>query len=388
MTVSWSPQQDAALRKVQQWLLGSTSNQQVFRLFGFAGCGKTTMAIEIANGFGQHTVFAAYTGKAALVMNRKGCLGASTIHRLIYKVRDDAFGGVEYLLNEESPLKDADLCIIDECSMVDEELAKDLMSFGKPILVLGDPAQLPPVRGAGYFIHAEPDIMLTEIHRQAADNPIIRMATNVRQGGRLQIGDYDGPNEYGQSRVIRRDQLSRRMVMGAGQVLVGLNRTKREVNQKMRTNLERADWRPEAGDRLVCLRNRSDRGLLNGSLWIVSEVLAEPRKLPGERKRNAKEGIIYLSVTDADEPGWSVDVEVIDHFFNGNDKVIEGLPLKLRRAYDEFDYGYALTCHKAQGSQWNDVLIFDEGWVFKEFRHRWLYTALTRAAERVVVVTS
>lgn len=383
--MQWSSQQDGALRAVQQWLLGSTRDQQVFRLFGFAGTGKTTLAIEIANGFRQHTLFAAYTGKAALVMHSKGCYGASTIHRLIYKVRETALG-VEYILDEKSALADADLCIIDECSMVDEEIAKDLLSFGKPILVIGDPAQLPPVRGAGYFINAEPDIMLTEIHRQAADNPIIRMATDVRQGRRLTLGNHGEGARM--SSVIKRSQLSRRMVMGAGQVLVGLNRTKREVNGKMRANLERPDWRPVVGDRLVCLRNKHAKGLLNGGLWSVSELMDGPRDLPGERKRKPREGIIYLNVADPDNASDHVDVEVIDHFFKGDEKAIEGLPPKARRAYDEFDYGYALTCHKAQGSQWNDVLIFDEGWVFKEFRDRWLYTALTRAAERVTVVVS
>ena len=69
--------------------------------------------------------------------------------------------------------------------MVDEELGRDLLSFGKPVLVLGDPAQLPPVKGGGFFTEAEPDIMLTEVHRQAADNPIIRMSMVVREGGRL-----------------------------------------------------------------------------------------------------------------------------------------------------------------------------------------------------------
>ena len=86
-----------------------------------------------------------------------------------------------FTLNQFSPVKDAGLVVIDECSMVDDRMGQDLLSFGTKVLVLGDPAQLPPVRGSGFFTDTEtPDVMLTEIHRQAKDNPIIAMATKVR----------------------------------------------------------------------------------------------------------------------------------------------------------------------------------------------------------------
>ena len=72
--------------------------------------------------------------------------------------------------------------MIDECSMVDAELGRDLMSFDVPVLVLGDPAQLPPIQGGGFFTEAEPDAMLTEVHRQAQDDPIVRLSMEVREG--------------------------------------------------------------------------------------------------------------------------------------------------------------------------------------------------------------
>ncbi|MEP4704761.1 MAG: AAA family ATPase, partial [Hyphomicrobiales bacterium] len=185
--MKWSSQQDDALRDVARWL--SNRDSQVFRLFGFAGTGKTTLARHLAEGVDGEVVFGAFTGKAAHVLRQKGCAGASTLHSLIYRPagtsEDEEDEGVEqplFAIRRDAPASEADLIIIDECSMVDEELGRDLLSFGVPVLVLGDPAQLPPVKGGGFFTEHEPDIMLTEVHRQAADNPIIRMSMDVREG--------------------------------------------------------------------------------------------------------------------------------------------------------------------------------------------------------------
>src|SRR6202161_761264 len=196
----WSREQADAIDQVGRWL--KQGEPQVFRLFGYAGVGKTTLARHIAEGARGETAFAAFTGKAALVMRSKGCAGATTIHALIYRaVEDDEGGSPTFKLNHDGPASRAGLIVIDECSMVDAELGRDLLSFGKPILVLGDPAQLPPVKGGGFFTEAEPDAMLTQIHRQAAGNPIIHMSMQVREGRRLALGDY------GESRVVRRGDI-------------------------------------------------------------------------------------------------------------------------------------------------------------------------------------
>ncbi|MDB5543349.1 MAG: hypothetical protein JWO64_498, partial [Hyphomicrobiales bacterium] len=218
----WSPQQDRALVEIAAWL--KKGRPQIFRLFGYAGTGKTTLARHIAEAIDGDVVFAAYTGKAALVLRSKGCADARTIHSLIYRPQDSESEVPSFVLNEQSPANTASLIIIDECSMVDEDLGRDLLSFGRPILVLGDPAQLPPVKGGGFFTEAEPDFMLTEVHRQAADNPIVRMSMIVREGGRLDRGTY------GESSVIGRDEIEAATVTRADQVLVGLNRTRRLYN--------------------------------------------------------------------------------------------------------------------------------------------------------------
>jgi exodeoxyribonuclease-5 len=365
----FSPQQDAALRSVSRWLAsrpGANGHPQVFRLFGYAGTGKTTIARHLADAVDGKVSYAAYTGKAALVMRSKGCAGAGTIHSLIYRSRGESEEAPTFVLNPDGPASKAKLIVIDECSMVDEELGRDLLSFGVPVLVLGDPAQLPPVKGGGFFTEAEPDAMLTDIHRQAADDPIVRLAMTVREGGRLAVGDY------GESRVIRRDAVAREAVLQADQVLVGLNKTRRAYNARLRELLGRAGARPVVGDKLVCLRNDRTKGLLNGGLWTVVEM------------RASKSNLVSMRVAPEDDPGAKpVRVAVMPAFFEGQE---EGLPYELRRHSDEFDYGYALTVHKAQGSQWDTVYLFDESYAFREHRQRWLYTALTRAAKRVTVV--
>src|SRR3954468_3447196 len=208
--MAWSPQQDAALKAVAEWLRRG-GEPQGFRLFGYAGTGKTTLARHVAEAVEGEVAFGAYTGKAALVLRSKGCSEASTIHSMIYRSRESDEGGPSFVLNRQSAAAKADLIVIDECSMVDEELGRDLLSFGRPVLVLGDPAQLPPVKGGGFFTEAEPDVMLTEVHRQAKDNPIVRMSIAIREGGRLERG------AFGESRIIRRSEINSAIVMESDQ---------------------------------------------------------------------------------------------------------------------------------------------------------------------------
>ncbi|HZH08990.1 MAG TPA: AAA family ATPase [Microvirga sp.] len=362
--MTWSPQQDAALKAVADWL--RRGDRPVFRLFGYAGTGKTTLAKHIAEGVDGEVAFGAYTGKAALVLRTKGCTDASTIHSMIYRSREGDENGPQFVLNRQSQAAKADLIVIDECSMVDEELGRDLLSFGKPVLVLGDPAQLPPVKGGGFFTEAEPDVMLTEVHRQAKDNPIVHLSMVVREGGRLE------PGTYGESRIIRRREIDAATVMAADQVLVGLNKTRRLYNTRLRELNGYRDPMPAAGEKLVCLRNDKTKGLLNGGTWSIQAL------------RGIRNDFVRMDVIpDDDVRRRSVEVAVHKSFFLGTE---EELAFALRRESDEFTYGYALTVHKAQGSQWDDLVLFDESYAFREHRSRWLYTGLTRAADKVTVV--
>jgi exodeoxyribonuclease-5 len=385
-----SHQQQEAIDAIGRWF---HTDQQVFRLFGFAGSGKTTIAKYAATGA---TLFCAFTGKAAYVLGQKGC-EAFTIHQLIYCPKDRSqkklkelefdlkhtdiedivkvadlerqiafehkrLNSPNFVLNPDSPVKTADLIVVDECSMVNEQMAFDLMSYGTKILVLGDPAQLPPVFGAGYFIQAKPDFMLTEIHRQAQGNPIIQLATRIRNQ------EWVRPDG---DQVVKWGSVSPEEVMTFDQILVGRNATRKATNRKIRELLGRTRDIPEEGDRLVCLRNDHEVGLLNGGIWQTESCF---------------DGDEFLDIIVFD-PECSANYIAVeahrDHFMS--DEPIQ-IPFWLKKEAQEFDYGYALTVHKAQGSEWDKVLIFDESSSFSD-GHKWLYTAVTRAAKEVKLVT-
>lgn len=359
------------MKAVAKWLADPKA-PQVFRLFGFAGTGKTTIAKELAGQVDGRVHFACFTGKAALVLRKKGCFGASTIHSLIYKPVHLPGGGVEFELDDESSAQGAALLVIDEVSMVGEDIAIDLLSFGCKVLVLGDPAQLPPVFGEGFFINAEPDFMLTEVHRQDQDNPIIRMSMDVREGRGLNVG------EYGSSRVVPRFRLTpsalQDIVGSSDQVLCGTNRTRQILNAQIREqngligvpNMAM----PAVGDRLVCLKNKKDKNLFNGGLFEVMSV----------ENDNEFSG---MSVRSLDEDVDTINIQVPAEFFISSDKKKNWYD---HRLYEEFTYGWALTVHKSQGSQWDNVTVFDESRSFRESADKHLYTAITRAAEKVTVI--
>lgn len=363
-------EQNKAITAIREWY-SNPQRQQVFRLFGAAGTGKTSLSMFIASDLGAKVAFASFTGKAALVMQKKGCVGATTIHSLIYIIeREEKDGTPVFGLNPKSRLEYVDLVIIDECSMVDEVLGSDLMSFGKPILVLGDPEQLPPVKGAGFFTNHKPDFLLREIHRQALDNPIIRISMDVRNGVKLKLGNYEDKvlivkqSDYGPEEMLE-------IMMQSDQLLVGMNKTRHLCNELFREKLGYEGYMPVVNDRLVCLRNQRKKNLLNGGLWNVDNVI------------NITENGVTMMVksADFDVPTFA---KVYTHplFFEGRENEMDW---KRKKFFDEFNYGYALTVHKAQGSQWNNVTLFNESSAFREEAKRWLYTGITRAEDKLTI---
>ncbi len=399
--MQWSSQQDEALRRVSEWL--HRRDQQVFSLQGYAGTGKTTLAKYFSQDVLGEVLFGAYTGKATSMLRRRGCLGAMTTHQMIYNPKaksrkrlhelqlklDQALADRDstetldptatasleaaiareekslkkpaFELNENAPIRDASLVVIDEGSMINEYMGKHLMSFGVPILVLSDPAQLPPVHGNPFFTKRA-DYLLTDIHRQAADNPIIHLATLARLGKPLPLGNY------GTSMVIDRKPRVEEVLI-ADQILVGKNITRTTKNSRMRTLLGHTDGPfPVAGERLICLRNDHEAGLQNGSIWLVDQVLGTGHET------------IEFELTD--EVGNQLEVNAHTHHFEGRENE---LSYWVKREAQEFDYGYAITTHKSQGSEWDSVFVFDESYVFRQYAKNHLYTSLTRASNQVTV---
>lgn len=394
--MKWSPQQREALRKALSW---RKSKKPYFTLAGYAGTGKSTLAAALSEDVGGPVYYAAYTGKAAHVLRKKG-VEASTIHKLIYLPRDkcdsrlvelekrmaellkkeprdpaaearlgkqlaaerENLSRPDFYLNTESPLLDAKLLVLDEYSMVDRQTGRDLLSFGCPILALGDPGQLPPVKGAQFF-DQEPDVLLTEIHRQAEGSPIIRLSREVREGRALPLGEH-GTSSVRRMRDLTDKQIEK-IMLGTDQILVGLNATRRAWNREVRRLLGRTDVLPVTGDKVVCLRNNPREGLLNGQTWVV------------ERSRVKSHLELRLVNDDGDRVSCLAHRECFE-------QEVPQIDPRARREANEFDYGYAMTVHKSQGSQWDSVVLYDE-WRSAS-REQWLYTGITRAAEKITVL--
>lgn len=399
MAHDWSPQQVVALDRVGRWL--REKNKPFFTLAGYAGTGKTTLAKHLTASVDGMVYYACYTGKGAHVLRRTGIPNVSTIHKLIYKPKDksqehlrkliaerlelqkhdplptvllakveaqikieqDNLARPMFALNDESPLTGAALLVVDEYSMVDWQMREDLLSFGCPILLLGDPGQLPPVRGNPGF-PGQPDVLLTEIHRQAENNPIIWLSREVREGRSLKPGAYDDTLivRYGD---VPKDEIAK-YVLGCDQLLVGRNATRASSNARARELLGHRNVLPEQGDKLVCLRNNHDVGLLNGQMWTA-------------RTDAVFDGQYVILDLLGEEEGQRIECIAHADYFHGNTP-----EPWTRKDAEEFDYGNALTVHKSQGSQWDTTTLFDE-W-YSQHRKEWLYTGLTRAAVKTTIV--
>ena len=424
-----SDKQHQAIAAIKDWFQHRSHEQQVFRLFGYAGVGKSTVLKFALDELGLEphqsaksngscvpgVVTATFTGKAALVLRRKGT-PARTIHSLIYSVieateeeiqaaqeriakaendarqlagfdRTTAEAAIEamrqsvtamkkprFALNPTSDAAEARLIVLDEVSMVGEEMAKDLLSFGKPILVLGDPGQLPPIKGEGAFTRDAPDVMLTEIHRQAGESAIIRLATNAREGRPIPYGAHDD-----HVWKIKRTDIAPEQLLRGGQVICGMNATRLQLNMAMKRAAGFAGIYPEGrGEKIICLKNRHDVGLINGQFVTLADI--------------RDESPLSMSAMVTTEDGTAVPGR--QWFYKGHfEDHVQLDPERQRRDWKqlkglvELVWGYAITCHKAQGSSYPTAVVWDDGLGrTPEARARWLYTAITRAEWGLVIV--
>jgi len=409
LTFELSNKQQEASDAVRKWFINKDLHEEkpIFRLFGYAGTGKTTITnhiIEQSKLSKDQVKFGAFSGKAAMVM-KKNQLPATTIHSMIYDVvppdeketeklrmklvngrfNDDEKRRIRqeilelskphFSLKEQDKLKGIQLIVLDECSMVNNEMLLDILTFDIPLLVLGDPGQLPPIEGKSPLTDVSPDVMLTEIHRQAEGNPVIWLATQARLGRSI---PYD---TYGDSLVMPLRNITRSMMLGFDQIITGKNVTRREINTRIRDLKGYEGLYPNVGEKLVCLRNRHEDGLFNGMICYVEEILDQDQISIQYKIRKETD-------TDDDEP--SV-VHILKAHFDSykNEYAMDKVKLSDRLSVNEFDFGYAITVHKAQGSQWDNVCLVDDG-MFNGYgkpgdRERWLYTGISRAAETVTI---
>lgn len=357
------------------WREGGT---QVFHLHGYAGTGKTELARHLTESAGAHAQFLAYTGKAARVLQERGCDNARTIHSAIYYPITNDYGDViQWAPRRPRPGGEDrtdgpwnyNLLVVDECSMVPDHLAKDLLSYGVRTLVIGDSFQLPPIGAKDSpFIVDKPDAMLREITRQAEGSPIIRLSRDVREGRRIRFGDHgDGV------RVLYHDELTPDIVLGADQIICGRHVTRCKINAKLRALLGRDSASLlSIGDRLICQRNGGE--LLNGDQFVVERIKCKPC--------SGRVGLVLRRLVAESDCDDVVEVNTAFSAIEPSGQCVE----KAR-----FVHAHGITLHKGQGSQWDDVVLMNEASAFDRDvpngGARWLYTGLTRARRRLTVVS-
>lgn len=389
-----------ACEAIEKWYDSLTSDAkgpQTFVLAGLAGTGKSTIISHVIHRLGldqSDVAYCAYTGKAALVLKEKG-LRASTIHRLIYtpvEVLDEqgyVTDDVKFVLKDEDDVPDVALIVVDEASMVSKQIQKDLESFNIPIIYVGDHGQLPPVGDSFADLMSKPDVRIEEIHRQAADNPIIKAALLARKGSIPMIATMGDNFRRLTNRSLNDDHL-----ISVDQVLVGKNTTRRMLINRMRHKLGFTSDLPEVEDRVMCLRNTFS-GLINGMQGYIRAVQPARDHNPNhlEIAFQDEQGNWYNSYEGSRRKGNYKPLEIKDASGNKFPALLIQIQPFLGGKVDfskkekaiPFDFAYAITTHKAQGSQYDSVLIVEEYLGDIEYHKRWLYTALTRGITKVLL---
>lgn len=350
---------------------------------------------EKGDDFQSDFCYCAYTGKACQVLQKKGNYPVKTIHKLLWEFSPKKDGGFYKRKKETLSHK---IVIIDEASMIDAELLKELSSHKEThFIFLGDPGQLPPImkdKGqTGYDLLQSPHIFLDEVMRQASESEIIQLSMKIRNGEPLEL--YKGK----EVQVISKDEVTTGHLLWADQILCATNLVRMDLNNQVR-QLKGFGTEPEDGDKIICLRNywknlsSTGQPLVNGVIGTLRDPFVTEYNLPFTP--------IHFNMLQAD---FELDEgEESDNFYSNlsidykeiktGEKTLnfeEEQVMKRKHHEDlipmEFAYGYAITCHKSQGSEWDNVLVFEENFPYSKEEHkRWLYTACTRAAKKLVVV--
>lgn len=355
---------------------------------GYAGTGKSTLVkfLSMELGLDQEDIaYACFTGKASLVLQRKGHSNAMTLHRLLYNSFKRPDGTFAHIPKQEldKPYK---LIVVDEISMVPKQIWLQVLKHGVHIFALGDPFQLPPI-GEDNGVLANPHIFLDEVMRQALESDIIKLSMDIRNGKQLQVMNGNDV------KVINSSDLVSGMYIWADQIICGKNATRRMINSQMRTLLGKGS-EPEVGDKIICLKNYWDiensfgDPLINGMIGNIKNV-----------SLGQDEGIMGKKMLIDFTPDFVENHEAgsMSKLSVGYKLITSGVPTMAKNAKPvyfrgkmikpplEFDYGYCITCHKSQGSQFSKILLFEEV-LSRETHSRWLYTAITRAISKIVIV--
>ena len=359
---------------------------------GYAGSGKTTLVqfiIKALNLSESEVCYIAYTGKAALVLKEKGCLNAMTAHRLLYHSFRNKDGSYKHIPVRTHEMPHYKLIVVDEVSMMPKTLWDLLLSHNMPVLALGDPGQLPPM-GEDNGILDKAHIFLDEIVRQAQESEIIKLSMEIRSGKSLI------PFKGKQVQIIGRSELTDGMLLWADQIICAKNTTRKQINNRVRELIfNTKDPKPVEGDKVICLQNQWDTiseygdTLVNGTVGTVSYIrYRDTKKLHPQLLIDLLPEGTQPSACDADPYFRDLNIDA--------QLLIDGEPTVTNQNFKtfskmekpiEFDYGYAITCWKAQGSEYGKVLLFEEDFPRNaEEKIKYLYTGITRAKDKLVII--
>lgn len=370
---------------------------------GYAGTGKSTLVKFIISALPNinpqtDVVYTSFTGKATQVLAKKGNKNTSTLHKLLFISHPRPDGTYTRIPVTTIPYK---IVVVDEISMVPKSLIQKLASYRVHVIGLGDPFQLPPVnKNEDNHLLDNPHIFLDEIMRQEEGNEIIDLSMKIRKGEPIDY--FKGKNVQ----IINKSELSTGMLQWADQILVATNETRKAINAQMRDLLGHTGD-PEDGDKIICYRNywedecQGGSALVNGTIGTISDSYGSFVTIPGflnKANYGVPRQVSTINCNFIEEDGERYSDLIMD-----KNMILTGektLDWKTEYAVSqnknfkhllpyEFTYGYAITCHRAQGSEWDKVLVIEEKFPFgKEEHARWLYTAVTRCSDKLVLVRS
>lgn len=441
-----SDEQERAIATAISWYNKDRLDRPVFRLFGYAGTGKTTVLNELTHRMGIspcEIMYVAPTGRAAAVMQAKGC-DATTVHTAFYTVartndaeimalRDEAEDILrrqrlrtdEYnmpamlrrLVEIDRELSGPNakpwvdfsfkgttavppgtrLIVVDEASMLANEQLDDLESLHLPIVLVGDPGQLPPPKQSGASkVLVTPDVVLSQVHRQAGDSSILDLANLARAGEFIEFGCdddrvavSDGTGCRNIEDIVKKVDVD---LLYFDQVLCGTHKTRHAINEHMRAASNISTLLPIGadGEKLICRRNfrTEEHFISNGSMIECRRDLSRAAGIyaPGG-ERTIDHPVVITKIDDRavhidDVALWRAPLEDPREKDAIRRREEDGASRRCIHA----EWGWAITVHSAQGSQWKNVCVFDESRSFRNDSAKWLYTAITRASDRLLVI--
>lgn len=341
-------------------LFSNISFKQVQTLGGYAGTGKTTVIKSLVAKFESNKftpAICAYTGKAVNVLRNKN-LQSQTLHSLLYTPIYDIDGNIDgwSLVNKSQVTDMYDVIIVDEASMVDKTIFSDLVEFGLPLIFVGDHGQLEPISNYDKFnLMHEPDIKLEKIHRNSGE--IAHFAEFVRKGNL--------PSRFqAQERIqlVRPSGVQPKHYAEYDQTICVYNKSRIRINNMVREYKKINLSYISVGEKIICLKNNFLSGLYNGMQGIVTQVHKN------EKLSFISNGIQYSKIKyDPDQFG----------------KEKNDFRKEVSSKKNPFDYAYAITCHKAQGDEWDDIIVYEETSDFCD-PLRWRYTAASRAKNSII----